>query len=213
MLGLRSNFGLSLVLAAVTVIVSVVVAAAAARRRHAAGRTWFDAAARVLAAGSVIVVIVTTALPRRFAIETDGDLVVQLGRAGLGEWRRFFDDPVSLASIQLVANVVVYAAVGFTMVLGWYGLRGWVLPACLALSVGIEAIQFLVLGRVGALDDVLLNMAGAVLGYGAAELVAHTGFGRRATSGTANGGEVQRVTATPAADDSPAHQAGVDGRP
>jgi hypothetical protein len=173
--GLRSNFGLSLLLAAGTVVASALLAAVVAHRRRAAGRPWFAPVARVLAGGAVVVILVTTALPSRFAIESDGDLVLSLGRAGLGDWRQFFDDPVSLASIELVANVALYAPVAFTMVLGWYRLRSAVLPACLALSIGIEATQFLVLGRVGALDDVVLNVAGAGLGYGAAQLLIHFG--------------------------------------
>jgi hypothetical protein len=182
MLGLRSNFGPSLTLTAITVVVSFVVAAAVARRRQLSGRLWIEQAARVLAAGSVIAVIVATALPRRIGIETDGDIVLALGRAGLGEWRRFLDDPLSLASIQLAANVLLYVAVGFTMAVGWYRLRRRVLPICLALSVAIETTQFLVLGRVAALDDVLLNMAGAVLGYLAAGVVVRHGLRRRVSA-------------------------------
>lgn len=170
MIGLRSNFGPSLALTAVTVVVALIAAAIVARRCHHAGLPWLDAAARVLAWGSVAAVIVATALPRRIGIETGGDLVLELGRAGLGDWRRFFDDPLSLQSIQLVANMLLYAAAGFTMVVGWYRLRYRVVPICLALSVMIETAQFLVLGRVAALDDVLLNVAGAALGYFAAEV-------------------------------------------
>jgi len=116
----------------------------------------------------VVATVVATALPRSLAIETDGDLVLQLGGGGLGEWRNLFNDPPSLASIEWAANILLYVAVGFTMVVAWFQQRRFVLPACLLLSVLIEIAQFLVLGRVGALDDVLLNMGGAVIGYLAA---------------------------------------------
>ena len=165
MLGLRSQFGPSLILVAVVVTVAVVAAAIAARRAAAAGGSPLGAAARALAAGAVAATILATALPKRLAIETDGDLVLRLGQGGLGDWHILFDDPTSLASVELVANVGLYATVAFTMTLGWFRQRRFVLPVCLALSVLIEAAQYLVLGRVAALDDVLLNGAGAAVGY------------------------------------------------
>ena len=76
--------------------------------------------------------------------------------------------------------MLLYAAAGFTMVAGWYRLRYGVVPICLALSVMIETSQFLVLGRVAALDDVLLNVVGAALGYLAAEVFTRLGFRVRA---------------------------------
>jgi len=39
---------------------------------------------------------------------------------------------------------------------------------CLGLSVSIETIQFLALGRVAPLDDVVPNVSGALVGYVAA---------------------------------------------
>jgi len=170
-IGLRSQFGTSLFLAFVIVLVSSMAAAVAARRAGAAGRSGREAAARVLAAGAVLVTIVATALPRRFGIETDGDLVLQLGRGGLREWRNLFVDPLTLASIELVANILLYSAIGFTMTIAWYRKRRFVVIACVLLSVLVETAQYLVLGRVAAVDDVLLNMVGAVIGYLAAVMV------------------------------------------
>jgi hypothetical protein len=164
MTGLRSNFGQSLALVAIVAAIAVVAALVAARRASAGGSSPLGPAARILAAGAVGAMIVSTALPRRLAIETDGDLVLELGRGGLGDWRVLFDDPNSLASVELIGNVLLYVPIGLTMTLGWFRQRRFVLPACIALSLLIEAAQYTVLGRVAALDDVLLNAAGAALG-------------------------------------------------
>lgn len=174
MIGLRSNFGPSLVLVGVVFLVSVVGAAVAARRA-AAGHAPLRAAAQALTAGAVAVTVLATALPRRLAIETDGDLVLRLGGGGLGDWSVLFDDPASLAAVQLVSNVLLYAAVACTMTVGWYRRRRYVVPACLALSIMIEAAQYSVLGRVAALDDVVLNGAGAVVGWLAATALVRSG--------------------------------------
>ena len=164
MTGLRSNFGWSLALVALVASITVVAAIVAARRASAGGSSPIAPAARILAAGAVGATIVSTALPRGLAIETDGDLVLELGRGGLSDWRVLSDDPNSLASVELIGNVLLYVAIGLTITLGWFRQRRFVLPACLALSIVIEAAQYTVLGRVAALDDVLLNGAGAAIG-------------------------------------------------
>jgi len=176
-IGLRSQFGPSLVLVLVVTMLAVPAAVMAARRASATGGSPLRAAARVLAAGAVTATIVATALPRRLGIETDGDLVLRLGAGGLRSWRVLFDDPTSLASVELVSNVLLYGAVGFTMTLGWFGQRRFVLPTCLTLSVLIEAVQWGLLGRVAALDDVVLNGAGALIGYLVAVVVARSRLG------------------------------------
>lgn len=165
MLGLRSQFAEELVAAAVIAVLTTVVGVGIAWRERRASRAWLPAVARVLAVGAVAATIAATAMPTRFGIETDGDLVLQLGRGGLGDWRVLLRDPLSLSSIQLVANVLLYAVVACAAAVGWFGRRRYVIPACIALSVGIELIQWLLLGRVGTLDDVVLNSAGAILGY------------------------------------------------
>jgi hypothetical protein len=182
MIGLRSQFGEALVVVFVVVAIAVAAGIVVARREYVRGGPWLQALMRVLAVGAVIATIVATALPRRLGIETDGDLVLRLGRGGLNDWRILFRDPLSLASIELVANVLLYAGVAFTMVLGWSERRRIVVPACVALSVLIELAQWLVLGRVGTLDDVVLNGAGAIVGYALASALLRTrtfarGFG------------------------------------
>lgn len=172
-IGLRSNFGPSLVLVIVVVLLASVAAAISARRAAAKGRSPLVAAARSLAAGAVAATLAATALPHRWGIESDGDLALGLGSGGLSDWQVLVDDPASLPAIQLVANVVLYAAIGFTMTLGWPEHRRWVTPLCVALSVLIETAQFTLLGRVAALDDVVLNGAGAVAGHLAAIALLH----------------------------------------
>jgi len=113
MIGLQSNFGPSLALAAVVALSTSLAALVVAWRRHAAGDPWQAPAARVFAIGAIIVVIAATALRRRFGIDTDGDLVLRLGRAGLADWRVAFRDPGSLPAIQLFSNVLLHAPVGF----------------------------------------------------------------------------------------------------
>lgn len=170
-LGLQSNFGPSLVLSLVAFSLASVGAVLVGRNRMRESRPWLAPVARILTAGAIAVVVLSTALPDRFELSRDGDLVLQLGRAGLGDWRRALGDPSSLPSIQLFANVLLYVPVGFGMVFGWYHRRHLVLAACLALSVAIETVQLLALGRVAALDDVILNLAGAAAGYGAATML------------------------------------------
>ena len=172
MIGLQSNFGPSLVLAAVVALSTSLAALVVAWRRHAAGDPWQAPAARVFAIGAIIVVIAATALRRRFGIDTDGDLVLRLGRAGLADWRVAFRDPGSLPAIQLFSNVLLHAPVGFGLVLGWRRLRHLTVPIiCLGLSIAIETIQFFALGRVAATDDVVLNVSGAMIGWLAARLL------------------------------------------
>lgn len=185
MIGLRSQFGLSLFLVAIVVTTAVLAAAVAAARAPAGGGAKRTAAARVLAAGALTVTLVATALPQRLGIATDGDLVFRLGAGGLGNWRILFEDPTSLASVELVGNVLLYTAICFTLTLGWYAHRWLVLPVCVALSVLIETVQYLVLGRVAALDDVVLNGAGAAVGH----LVAMAVMRSRAIAGEGAAGD------------------------
>lgn len=164
MIGLRSNFGASLLGAAVAFAIAVVAAGVVARRRSAAGRPWLTEAARVLTVGAVVVVIVATALPRSLVVER-GDLVLELGRAGLADWRSAFANPGSLPSLQLFSNALLYVPVGFGLAVGWVHRRRLAIPLCAGLSVGIETLQYFVLDRVAALDDVVLNVSGAIVGW------------------------------------------------
>ena len=80
------------------------------------------------------------------------------------EIRRALDNRGGATSINLVGNVIMFVPVG--ALVAWISRRGRVLAATsvgLLLSVAIEATQ-LSLGRVGDIDDVILNTAGAFLG-------------------------------------------------
>jgi hypothetical protein len=166
--GLLSQFGVNLVAAALVTSLSVSLAVVLAVRRRRQRRPALPDAARVLAIGSVVLILVTTALPNEWPIRwvSDGDLILQPGMGGLRTWRaelaRF---PQTLASILLVANVVVYMPLTFFGVIGW-GRRalGPLLLASLGISVFVEAMQYLGLGRVAATDDVIVNMLGGLFG-------------------------------------------------
>ncbi|MBY5161275.1 VanZ family protein [Nitriliruptoria bacterium AS10] len=127
----------------------------------------------VLLLGSVAVVLAATALPHGWppALASDGDLVLRPGGGGLQDLPVLWDDPRSLAALLLVLNVVLYVPVGAfaRLALPDHGARALLIP--LVLSVAVEAWQFVGLGRVGSLDDVLLNLAGATVGWFAARLV------------------------------------------
>lgn len=168
MKGLLSQFDESLMLALAVGVAALAVATVVGIRYRRAGRLWLQAVGRILTTGSVGVVILATALPRSARIESDGDLVLTPGRGGLGDLGQILADPTSLAGVLLLSNLVLYIAVAFFAVYGWHEKRWLVLPACLGLSVLVEAIQFLLLGRVAATDDVILNMAGGLIGYVAA---------------------------------------------
>lgn len=178
MRGLFSQFEASLVLAVVATVAAIAAAAVVGTRLRRSGGAWVTASARVLAVGAVIVTVVATALPRSAGFETGGDLVLRPGRGGLGNLDQILDDPNSLAGVLLLANIVLYIAVGLLATIGWYERRRVVLLGCLGLSLFVETSQYLFLGRVAATDDVILNMAGAVIGWGAALLAVGMGLAR-----------------------------------
>ncbi|MDG6102226.1 VanZ family protein [Dactylosporangium aurantiacum] len=73
------------------------------------------------------------------------------------------------AAVQLVGNLLVFAAFGAFAPLRWPRLTLWRVLALAALgSATVEVLQYaLDLGRVSATDDVLVNTLGAGLAYGA----------------------------------------------
>lgn len=164
--GLADNFALAIRLAAVVALATAAWAAATGANRRRSGLPVAPAVARVLAAGAAAVAFVATSVRGdRLTFERGGDLVLTPGGAGLGDLGELWSDPTSLAAVLLVANVALYVPVAFFAVVGWYRSRHLVLPGCLALSVTVEAVQYLALGRVAALDDVVLNVLGAAAGY------------------------------------------------
>lgn len=113
-------------------------------------------------------IVAATAMPFADGFRFDGDLVLAPGGAGLGDLDQFLADPASLAGILLVSNIALYVPLAFFAVIGFHQRRHLVLVGCLILSLMVEATQFLLLGRVAATDDVILNMTGAALGLVAA---------------------------------------------
>ncbi len=62
-----------------------------------------------------------------------------------------------------VRNVVLFLPLGFMLARGWRA-GAWTVLACLALTVGVEAVQTVVPGRDSSVGDILFNGAGGVLG-------------------------------------------------
>lgn len=80
----------------------------------------------------------------------------EIWRAFRGPWVMFL----------MLANIGIFFPVGFFPALLWRGWRWWkALLAGLLISCGIEFIQFFI-GRSTDIDDVILNTAGALLGFG-----------------------------------------------
>ena len=172
MRGLVSNYALSLKLALVLALLSGGIALTVAGRSRAEGKRPTRPASRVLAIGSALVIAVATGLPYDLPYRREGfgDLVLTPGRGGLSEWRVILERPDSLAAVLLVFNVLLYIPLAFFGVLGWKR-PAVVLGACLSLSLLVEASQYFVTARTASLDDVLLNMGGAVVGAMLAGLV------------------------------------------
>jgi hypothetical protein len=73
------------------------------------------------------------------------------------------DHPLT-AFFQIVGNLLVFAAVGFGLGMGWRVRFTSVFAIAAGMSIVVEALQYgLALGRVSSIDDVLLNATGAGL--------------------------------------------------
>src|SRR3954468_12250103 len=71
------------------------------------------------------------------------------------------DRPLT-AFFQIVGNLLVFAAVGFGLGMGWQVRFAYGVAAATGMSIAVEALQYvLALGRVSSVDDVLLNATGA----------------------------------------------------
>ena len=80
---------------------------------------------------------------------------------------------------QLVGNLLLLMPVGLLGPIAFPAMSSWlrVLVVAIALSVAIEIAQLWVPNRMADIDDVLLNVAGAMLGYALLSLV-RLGAGR-----------------------------------
>lgn len=162
-----SNFGLAAWLALAVVAATAASAVIAAMRTRAAGRPVVPATARVMSIGSALLIIAATAAPYSWPPERYGfgDLVLEIGRAGLGDIDQAIAEPTSLAALLLFANVALYVPLTASALIGWPERGVSILVTALGLSLGIEAVQYVALERVAATDDVALNMSGALIGW------------------------------------------------
>jgi hypothetical protein len=133
-----------------------------ARRRSPDRRRTFGLVASVAGTCPWIWMILTPAdAPTRVQLDpVEGLAGVLSGGAGT-------------AVVQMVGNLLVFAAFGAFAPLRWPRLGLWhVLLLAAAGSVTVELLQFaLDLGRVTATDDVLVNALGAGLAHGAGRLL------------------------------------------
>jgi VanZ family protein len=145
-----------LVVAACTTVLALIVARW--RRRRGAPAPWRDTVAEAAIFIGTVPWLVLMFWPRRMATTYQLVPFVDL-------FHQLSGDPVS-AFIQIVANVVVFAPLGFFGPIRFVWLRS--VPRVAMLGFGasavVEVLQYaLHLGRVASIDDVLLNGAGAVL--------------------------------------------------
>ena len=95
------------------------------------------------------------------------------GRTTIGCYRQLTGTPVEvvICNMQLLGNILVFVPMGILLPLVWYRHRSATatIGAALAGSVTIEVIQYLQqsmgMQRSVDVDDVILNVVGALLGY------------------------------------------------
>jgi glycopeptide antibiotics resistance protein len=80
---------------------------------------------------------------------------------------RCFAAPAANLS-QVVGNLGLLGVIGFPAPIAWRWLDRWwrVAITAAAISIAIELIQLPIPGRAADIDDVILNVVGAVLAYG-----------------------------------------------
>lgn len=89
-------------------------------------------------------------------------------------WSSVMDDPIhalrnlfTVSFINLMGNVVLFVPLGFLLGRLFQGKKGMkTFFSAMAVSIGIELAQFVGLSsRIADVDDVVLNVAGAMVGY------------------------------------------------
>jgi glycopeptide antibiotics resistance protein len=168
------QYGLSIALSLLVVAASSVAGWVVAGDNARNGKPVLVPTARVLAIGAVLLILAATALPYTWPprLLGDGDVILTFGRGGLADWRAVIHNPDSAHAILFVANVLLYIPLTLFATIGWRRRRIAILAGSLALSCLIEVVQFTWLGRVAAVDDVFLNMVGAVVGCLAGSVIA-----------------------------------------
>ena len=129
------------------------------------GLRWVSAGLLVAFLAAVAVVTFTPGPP-----DADGqrDLIAFLARAhaqGLPQW-------VTFGKVEFGANVLMFVPIGLFGALALPRARWLIVPAAVAMSAVIEAVQAADLpARVGTPRDVVANGVGALIGYLVATVV------------------------------------------
>ncbi|HUL85787.1 MAG TPA: hypothetical protein VLX89_09795 [Actinomycetota bacterium] len=161
---LRSEYGADLALAAAVVGLGFLVAAVVIYRRREDRAEALAAIARIFAIGGAGLILASSAITvgrpigGRFGATPGGDVL----RTWASDLARF---PRTVASILLVANVVLYFLVGLLGVVGWGSeARARIFVACIVLSLYVGFTRFTFVGGIASTDDLILNGLSALLG-------------------------------------------------
>jgi VanZ like family len=167
------DYWLAIVLSAVVVVASLMVAANVADACAGDGRPALGPVSRVLAIGSVGLILVTTALPHRWPPGPRGYVGVDLalGHGGLADWRAVFEHPTSAPALLFVGNILLYVPFALFATVGWPRRRPSIVLVSALMSGLIELVQYAWLGRTAAVDDVVLNLTGAIVGCAFGSLI------------------------------------------
>lgn len=169
--------------AAVVVTIGVVALLVVGRRRR-------DLVPWGVLATSLALVLVTTLLPTHPSAGSSGaqwELVPTQG--GVGTALRHLAAGKFDAAVQVVVLLAaVYLPLGAALAVARSRRPRWLLLP-LVVSIVVEVVQYRWLGRVGTLDDVLVAMSAAVVGW-----VLATRLGSTAGTAGAGGGRIGRDT-------------------
>lgn len=145
-------------------VLVVVVAAGVALVAVLSGRRRHLPTLAVVA--TVVLVVVATGLPTHWSSGSGGaDLRLAPGHGGLGKaGLQLLRGSPGAAAQLFVLNGLVYVPLGAALAWRWPS-RGRALVVPLVVSIAVECTQYLMLDRVAATDDVVLNVGGAVVGW------------------------------------------------
>lgn len=122
----------------------------------------------------LIVVAAVTVVPLQAKAVSGVGLVSLIpGRTTIGCYRQLTGTPVEvvICTMQLLGNIVLFVPMGLLLPLVWSKLRParTIIGAALAASVTIEVVQYLQqsmgMKRSVDIDDVILNVVGALIGW------------------------------------------------
>ncbi|WP_147136615.1 VanZ family protein [Stackebrandtia albiflava] len=157
---LWERWGVVLTVTALALPVAAGVAAAATRRRRRLGEptavAWYRSCCEVGAVVGTVpwlwMVFTPADGPGGHRLVPLVDLVEVIGR------------DVGDAVVQIGGNLAVFAAAGFAAAARWRVPVRWIGVAALCAASAIEAAQAVLdIGRVSSVDDVLLNVCGALI--------------------------------------------------